>query len=154
MCWKLNFTEVKVNDSSVQSGQRIYQVLLSSKVLCDICIVNCFFNIWIISYKTVTYPLTQYTVRYLRFKMRCRDLMTFSILSQSVLTLILSSGEDIAHRQVNQPKIKERSRNSVPIVHGGWQFTWNYIGVITSFSLLCNLSNEAKRRSNPQRQTQ
>lgn len=27
----------------------------------------------------------------------------------SVLTLVLSSGENIAHRQVNQPKIKERS---------------------------------------------
>jgi len=87
-------------------------------------------------------------------RQRCENLMTFYILSQSALTLILSSGEDIAHRQVNQPKIKERSRNSIPVVHSGWQFTWNYIGVITSFSLLFNLSNEAKRRSNPQRQTQ
>lgn len=55
-----------------------------------------------------------------RYTFRQSLMKTFSALS---LTLILSSGEDIAHRQVNQPKIKERSRNSVAVVHGGWQFT-------------------------------
>jgi len=138
--------------------------LLSSRILTFVVnIVNYFFHIWsYILYKLLLYydiiynllffdTIYIYTVRYFFQKRKCcGNLITFYILLKSVLTLILSSGEDIAHRQVNQPKIKECSWNSVPVVHSGWQFTWNYIGVITSFILLFNLSNEVKRRSNPQ----